>query len=261
MEGRSESVAEALRPGRRGRQGVARTGRAALIASRPVRVSVLLSPTGAVADGPCAIIVDVLRATTTLTVALANGARGVVPVGTPAEALALRASRPDTLACGERDGRIVPGFDLGNSPYEYTSERVSGRTLAFASTNGSLAMLAARGAGRRVLAAFVNAGAVVDRVRGEREIVIVCAGKLGRFSLEDAACAGLLVARLEAHGAVAHGQAARLARALAPGDPAEVRALVQGTAHARDLAAMGGAYLRDLEFCSALDAMEQAFEV
>jgi 2-phosphosulfolactate phosphatase len=226
-----------------------------------VRVSVLFSPAGAVVDGPCAVIIDVLRATTTLTVALVNGARGVTPVATPQEALALRASRPDTLACGERDGRIVPGFDLGNSPYEYTAERVGGRSLAFASTNGSLAMLAARGARRRVLAAFVNARAVVDRIQGEPEVVIVCAGKLGRFSLEDAACAGLLLARLEAHGAVAADPAARLARALAPADEDEVRALVEGASHARDLAAMGGAYVRDLEFCAGLDTIDRAFDL
>lgn len=226
-----------------------------------MRVSVLLSPAGAVADGPCAIIVDVLRATTTLTVALSNGARSVVPTRTPTEALALRAEASDTLACGERDGRIVPGFDLGNSPFEYTAERVAGRRLAFASTNGSLAMLAARTARRRVLAGFVNARAVVERVKRERDVVIVCAGKLGGFSLEDAACAGLLIARLEAHGAVADGPAARLARALAPGDAAEMRALVRGASHARDLAAMGGAYLRDLEFCSGLDTIDRAFEV
>lgn len=226
-----------------------------------MRVSVLFSPVGAVVDGPCAVIVDVLRATTTLTVALVNGARGVFPAATPDEALALRASRPDTLACGERDGRVVPGFDLGNSPYEYTAERVRGRTLAFASTNGSLAMLAARAARRRVLAAFVNARAVVDRVKGESEVTIVCAGKLGRFSLEDAACAGLLLARLEAHGAFAVDPAARLARALAPGVAGEVRALVQGASHARDLAAMGSAYARDLEFCAGLDTIDRAFDL
>lgn len=224
-------------------------------------VSVLLSPSGAVVGGPCAVIVDVLRATTTLTVALANGARNVIPTASPEEALALRASRPDTVACGERDGRIVPGFDLGNSPSEYTPERVRGRTLAFASTNGSLAMLAARGARRRVLAAFVNAGAVVERVRGEPRVTIVCAGKLGRFSLEDAACAGFLIARLEPHGAVAADAAARLARALAPGDAGEVRALVQGASHARDLVAMGGVYAVDLEFCAGLDTIDRAFEV
>ena len=226
-----------------------------------MRISVLFSPAAAVVAGRCAVIIDVLRATTTLTVALMNGARGVSPVATPQEAIALRTSRPDTLACGERDGRIVPGFDLGNSPYEYTAERVGGKTLAFASTNGSLAMLAARGARRRVLAAFVNARAVVDRVRGEREVTILCAGKLGRFSLEDAACAGLLVARLEAHGAVATDPAARLARALAPADTGEVRALMEGASHARELAAMGGAYARDLEFCAGLDTLDRAFEL
>jgi len=226
-----------------------------------VRISVVLSPAGQVVNGPCAIIIDVLRATTTLTVALMNGARGVVPTGTPEEALALRKARPETLACGERDGRMVPGFDLGNSPFEYTRERVAGRWLAFASTNGSLAMLAARHTRRRVPAGFVNARAVVERVRGEREIAIVCAGKLGGFSLEDAACAGLLVARLEAHGGVAAGAPARFARSLAPADQAETRALVEGAAHARDLLAMGEAYARDLAFCAGLDTIDQAFDL
>lgn len=226
-----------------------------------MRVSVLLSPADAVVDGPCAVVIDVLRATTTLTVALAHGARTVIPTATPAEALALRASRPGTLACGERDGRIVPGFDLGNSPFEYTAERVAGRTLAFASTNGSQAMLAAAGARRRVLAAFVNAAAVVEAIRHERRLTIVCAGKLGAFSLEDAACAGLLLARLAAHGGVPEGAAARLALALAPRDAAEVRALVEGAAHARDLASMGPEYARDLELCAGLDTQERAFDL
>ena len=86
-----------------------------------------------------AVIVDVLRATSTLTLALANGARGVEAFADPALAMARRAGDASVLACGERDGRKVEGFDLGNSPLEYTRERVEGRTLAFASTNGSLA--------------------------------------------------------------------------------------------------------------------------
>jgi 2-phosphosulfolactate phosphatase len=226
-----------------------------------MRISVRFSPAGAVVDGPCAVIIDVLRATSTLTVALMNGARGVIPVAMPQEAIALRAARTGTLACGERDGRIVPGFDLGNSPHEYTAERVGGKSLAFASTNGSLAMLAARGARRRVLAAFVNLRAVEERVRREREVAIVCAGKLGRFSLEDVACAGLLIARLEAQGSVSSDAAARLARALAPADAGEVRALVGGASHARELAGMGDAYVRDVEFCAGLDTIDHAFEV
>ena len=226
-----------------------------------MRISVRFSPDGAAVGGPCAVIVDVLRATTTLTVALTHGARGVIPTATPGEALALRDSRPGLLACGEREGRMVPGFDLGNSPAEYSEERVRGRTLAFASTNGSRAMLVAAGARRRVLAAFVNAAAVVEAVRRERELTIVCAGKLGGFSLEDAGCAGLLLSRLEPLGGVAVGPAARLARALAPDGAAEVRALVESAAHARDLRSLGVAFARDLELCSGLDTLSGAFDV
>lgn len=226
-----------------------------------MRISVFFSPVGALAEGPCAVVIDVLRATTTLTAAFASGASRVVPTATPDEALALRAGHPRVLACGERDGRIVPGFDLGNSPFEYTAERVAGATLAFASTNGSLAMLAARRFRRRVLAAFVNASAAVESVRREREIVIVCAGKLGRFSLEDAACAGLLIARLEALGDAAEDPTARLARALAPRDASEVRGLVEGASHGRELRSMGEAYVRDLDFCAELDSIDRAFEL
>jgi 2-phosphosulfolactate phosphatase len=225
-----------------------------------VHITVWLSPAADV-DGPCAVVIDVLRATTTLTMALANGARAVIPIRTPAEALALCDRHPDTLACGERDGRIVPGFDLGNSPFEYPRERVAGKTLAFASTNGSLALLAARRARRRIPAAFINARAVVERIRGEREVAIVCAGRLGGFSLEDAACAGLLITRLAAYGAIEADSAARFVRSLAPADPAEARALVEGAAHARDLGAMGEAYRRDLEFCATLDVVDQAFDL
>lgn len=226
-----------------------------------MRISVLFSPAGVVVEGSCAVIIDVLRATTTLTAAFARGASRVVPTATPSEALALRTANPTALACGEREGRMVPGFDLGNSPLEYTAERVAGRTLAFASTNGSLAMLAARRCRRRVLAAFVNASAVVESVRRERVITIVCAGKLGGFSLEDTACAGFLLARLEALGAVPAGPAARLARTLAPKDAGEVRALIEGASHARELRSMGEGYARDLAFCAELDSIDRAFEL
>jgi len=122
-------------------------------------------------------------------------------------------------------------------------------------------LLAARGAQRRVLAAFVNAAAVVERVRHERQLTLVCAGKLGGFSLEDAACAGLLLARLELHGGVPDGPSARLARALAPRAADEVRALVEGASHARELRSMGAAYARDLALCAGLDTHPRAFEV
>lgn len=208
-----------------------------------------------------AVVIDVLRATTTLTRALANGARGVVAVATPGEGFAARDRRPGALLCGERDGRRVEGFDLGNSPFEYEPPVVAGRTLVFASTNGSQALLAAARRRRRVLACFANLGAVVARVAGEAAIEIHCAGKEGAFALEDAACAGAIVARLRAHGFAPADAAARMVERLAPRDAAEVRALVEGCAHARTLIGLGPEYARDVALCASLDAMHEAFEV
>jgi 2-phosphosulfolactate phosphatase len=208
-----------------------------------------------------AVILDVLRATTTLTHALANGARAILPAGTPEEARALQRAHPGALLCGERDGRILPGFDLGNSPAEYTPGVVSGKTLVFASTNGSIAMLAARGARRRLLGAFVNAGAVVEAVARDAAVVIVCSGKLGRFSLEDAACAGWLVRALERRGCAADGASARLARALAPAGPDDVLPLLEGASHGRYLRQLGGEFLRDLPRCAAVDSLPRVFAI
>ena len=207
------------------------------------------------------MVIDVLRATTTLTVALGHGARRVHPVATPEAARAAREALPGALLCGEREGLRIEGFDLGNSPFEYPVTRVAGRTLIFASTNGSLAMLAAAACRRRTLAAFVNLGAVVERLAGERAVVIVCAGKLGRFALEDAACAGLLCERLARTGAAFEGPEAKLARSLAPRDAAETRSLVQGSSHGRYLRSLGPEFARDVEFAGALDALDQAFDL
>jgi 2-phosphosulfolactate phosphatase len=213
------------------------------------------------AAGETAVVIDVLRATTTLTVALGNGARGLREAVTPEEAREIRASEPEALLCGEREGLKIEGFDLGNSPAEYEPAVVRDRTLIFASTNGSLALRAARSARRRVLAAFVNLAAVVERLAGDPRVAIVCAGKLGGFAIEDAACAGLLCRRLEARGARLEGAAARLAAALAPGGAADTRALVEGASHARYLRAMSPAFARDVARCAELDTIERAFEV
>ena len=210
-----------------------------------------------------AVIVDVLRATSTLTLALANGARGVEAFADPALAMARRAGDASVLACGERDGRKVEGFDLGNSPLEYTRDRVEGRTLAFASTNGSLAMLATAGCARRTLGAFINATAVLQRIREGRpsNLLIACAGKLGGFALEDTAFAGWLCAALVREGATLEGAAERLSCALAPRDAAEVRAAVEGSSHGRTLRRMGDSFARDVEFCAGLDRVGEAFDV
>lgn len=207
------------------------------------------------------VAVDVLRATSTLAAAFQNGAVRVIPAATPDEARALAQAHAGALLCGERDGRRIEGFALGNSPSEYGPDVVRGRTLVFASTNGSLALRAIAGCGRRWIAAFVNATAAARALAGASFVLVVCAGKLGRFALEDAAFAGGLCATLEEEGARLEGEAARLVRALAPRDAGEVRALVQGVSHGRYLRRLGGEFARDVEWCARLDAIGQAFEV
>ncbi len=208
-----------------------------------------------------AAVIDVLRATSTLTVARHHGAARLVPVGSPDEALRVRVREPEALLAGERDGKLLSGFDFGNSPFEMTRAAVEGRTLVFASTNGSIALLEAHAARRRLLACLLNLDAVVEKLAAESEVVVVCSGKLGRFSLEDAACAGLLVERLVGRGAVAEGREAALALRLAPRDGTEARALVQGSSHGRYLRALGPEFARDVDYCGGLSVLDTVWEL
>lgn len=226
------------------------------------RVRVALTPPapGSLPAEACAAVIDVLRATTTLAVARRHGASAIVPFADTAEALRWRAAHPGALACGEREGRIVPGFDLGNSPSEYTRERVEGRTLAFASTNGSRALLAASRCRRRLLASFATLSATLAELEREPEVVLVCAGKLGGFALEDAACAGTLAAALARRGATLSGATARLAARCAVEGAGATRALVSGCDHGRWLSGLGPAYTADVAFCATLDALDSCAE-
>src|SRR5262249_49024109 len=141
-----------------------------------------------------ALVIDVLRASTSIVTALGSGAAAVVPVETVEEARAHKvALGPGTLLAGERDSDPPEGFDLGNSPREFTPERVRDRTIVLTTSNGTRALTAARPAAAVAVAAFVNAAAAVAWARGHGgNVVLVCAGSLGTPSLEDQACAGWL---------------------------------------------------------------------
>jgi 2-phosphosulfolactate phosphatase len=141
------------------------------------------------------IVVDILRATTTICCALAAGAPEVVPFRTIAETLAAaeKAGRRNVVLGGERGGRPIEGFDLGNSPREYTAETVRGRPVYITTTNGTQALYHARLAKRVVVGAVVNLSAVVASVRDEPEVDILCAGTDGQWTGEDILAAGGIV--------------------------------------------------------------------
>jgi 2-phosphosulfolactate phosphatase len=119
-------------------------------------------------------------------------------------------------------------------------------------------MLAGAGCRRRLLAGYVNLDATVEALASEAEVWLVCAGKLGRFALEDATCAGTLTARLAARGAMAADDGARSAVALACRDAADVLAVLEGCDHGRWLATLGAAYAGDVRLCAGLDTLDLA---
>jgi 2-phosphosulfolactate phosphatase len=160
-----------------------------------VHLTPRLAPPEQLAGG-VAVVIDVLRATTTMIHALAAGCSAVRPCAEVDEARELagsmRAGR--VLLGGERDGKPLAGFDVGNSPLEYTASRCRGAVVVLTTSNGTRALLHAAAAERTLVAGFVNYSAVCEQLRREtRPIHIVCAGDGGGVALEDALLAGAFV--------------------------------------------------------------------
>lgn len=154
-------------------------------------------PQGGCAGG-IAVVIDVLRASTTVITALANGADRVVPAAEIAEAKEVAAGLPPpVLLGGERGGVRIPGFDLGNSPLEYSADRVAGRTIVITTTNGTAALAASRGAREILIGAIVNriaASKMIRRLAHDGDHVhLVCAGTDGLVSAEDVLAAGAIL--------------------------------------------------------------------
>ena len=152
-----------------------------------------------VARGKTIVVIDVLRASSTIVTALGNKAKGVVPVADMGEAhkIAQNLDASQYLLCGERDGKKIEGYHLGNSPQEYTEDAVGGKTLIFNTTNGTKAIARSVGAESVIIGSFLNLGAVVEELKAsEGEILLLCAGWKNRLSLEDMLCAGKMVHEL-----------------------------------------------------------------
>jgi len=228
-----------------------------------VRLDVLFAPgpsTATELTGRTVVVLDVLRATSVMAVALSNGAKAILPAASTEEALriAQNLERDAVVLAGERKSVRIPGFALGNSPLEFGAEAVAGKTIVMTTTNGTAALIAAQGAREVIVGAPVNFTAVVERLRAavtEPEgLVILCAGGDGQFALEDAFAAG------------------RLAKALLPGGDSKGQTVNDGTlaalelarhfgerwsralrtsAHGRELLALG--FGADLDVCAGQD--------
>jgi 2-phosphosulfolactate phosphatase len=182
-----------------------------------VRLDVFFTPNQVKAPdtaGRLVIIVDVLRASTTVATALGNGAKTVIPLEGPDEVIsrAKEFARSKTLLAGEQKMFPINGFDLGNSPQAFTPEVVGGKTILITTTNGTRALLGVQGARDIVIASYVNFTAVLAMMKvaasSNTDIAIICAGEEGSFTLEDSACAGRYVRAIPKRATVAVNDAA-----------------------------------------------------
>jgi 2-phosphosulfolactate phosphatase len=211
------------------------------------RIDVAITPAAATTSlrDVAIIIIDVLRATTTIVRAFEAGALAIVPCLEPDEAIAVRnrIGRDRVLLAGERNAHRIPGFDLDNSPASFTPDVVGGKTIAFTTTNGTRALqrLGHAGAPAVLCAALTNRQAIVDALRtiDAREALLVCAGTEGAFSLEDFLCAGAIAVAYAHDGDAALSDAARAAALTYQACAGQLTNAVASSEHAQRLAAEG----------------------
>lgn len=172
------------------------------------------------------VVFDILRATSTMVTALANGAEAIIPVAEIPEALALRQKNPSVLLAGERHGLRIRAdltgsvdFDLGNSPREMTVDKVQGKTIVMTTTNGTRALRACAGARMILVGSFLNLRATTNWLREKNpgHLILVCSGTLEEAALEDVLAAGALCEKIWSSYAGGHvSDSAEIARRIYP---------------------------------------------
>ena len=202
------------------------------------------------------VVIDVLRASSTIITALAYGCRGLVPILSPEQAKekAQQFKKEEVLLGGEREGRKIKGFDLGNSPREYQKEIVEDRIIIFSTTNGVNTLERVRGAFRIIIASFLNLQATFNYCsKFQGDILLACAGKEGYFSLEDTVCAGMLINSLrDIYSDTCQGVDANLtAQVLYKKFGNNILEMLRKSQHGQYLESIG--LRKDLEFCAQLD--------
>jgi 2-phosphosulfolactate phosphatase len=228
---------------------------------------------GRVLSGTHSVVFDVLRATSTMMTALANGAARIFPVREISQALRLRTEHPGALLAGERDGvRILSArsggvdFDLGNSPREFTPERVAGREIIMTTTNGTRALQACLGARHILPGAWLNLGALARRLQIEpaARLLIICAGTYDEAAYEDTLAAGALCDLVWAQFAVEPeriSDSAHIARQIYLDAASDLEGAMQRhSRNARRLLAMAG-LCEDVAFCLRRDTLDLTAEL
>ena len=199
------------------------------------------------------VVVDTLRATTTMATILERGAKGVLPVADVDEAFSLRSQNPHILLGGERHNRPLPGFDAGNSPFDYAETMVQDRLVVLSTTNGTQAVKRVKDASWLALGALVNARACFEaQIQAEEKGLVVCAGTEGQIALEDVLAAGAIVSYWPTS---LRGDGAHLACALYNRWQHDLAQGIRLASHAKTLIDQG--LEQDVDFAAALNIYSQ----
>ena len=164
--------------------------------------------------GKSVVVIDALRATSTMITAFESGCSAFIPVATIGAAREIVREHPQYLLAGERDALPPEGFQFGNSPRDYRPAKVKEKVIVISTTNGTRALVAARKGEEVFIGSFLNLGSLVQRLlEKERDVLIACAGEKDLFCLEDTVCGGAIVDRLEQTGtSIIKSDAAQAAR-------------------------------------------------
>jgi len=202
------------------------------------------------------LVLDVLRASTTIACALHNGCKDIIPASSINGAIELskKIGRGSALLCGEREGKKIEGFDLGNSPLEYEEEKIKDKTLIFATTNGSKAIVKGSSASSLVVGSFINFRSTFDYISSNsNDLAIICSGKLDKFSIEDAACGGIYINEFLNNGEHELNDAAFAALKLYEVHKDGLLEMLKKSSHGRYLIESG--FEKDLCLCSELNSL------
>ncbi|MHB8579836.1 MAG: 2-phosphosulfolactate phosphatase [Ignavibacteriaceae bacterium] len=226
-----------------------------------MKINVLFTPV--IADdlyftGKTTVVIDVLRASSTIIAALQNGAKEIVPVGTVEFAVKVSGGMfgGQTLLGGERNTKKIEGFALGNSPLEYTEDVVAGKSIIFYTTNGTKAIVKAKFSSGLFICAFNNISAVAKHlVFLDKDCEIQCAGRSNNFSMEDTICAGKLISEIEKIKTdLSLSDSAKASVALSKSFGRSIYKMLSETEHGKQLLENG--FEDDIKFCSKLNSSE-----